>query len=101
MVAPTIAYGDWRDPIQVADEDLRLAPQLTSMLDAVSTETGEQLAPQVVETRKAPACVGANQQPHSSAMQAAHHLPLRIASPTPGLPICLGWRSFHHVTRDL
>src|SRR5205807_7303299 len=48
VVAPTIAYGDWRDPIQLADEDLRLAPQLTSMLDAVSTETGEQLAPQVV-----------------------------------------------------
>jgi predicted esterase len=44
VVAPTIAYGDWRDPVQVGDEDLRLAPQLATILDSITAETGETIS---------------------------------------------------------
>ncbi len=48
VIAPTIPYGDWRDPVAVADEDVRLAPQLTSILDSVAADTGETIAGQAL-----------------------------------------------------
>jgi pimeloyl-ACP methyl ester carboxylesterase len=38
VVAPTIKYGDWTDPTQLASEELRLQPQLATLLDRVSAE---------------------------------------------------------------
>lgn len=43
LVAPTITYGDWQNPTQVAGEDIRLGPQLAAMLDAIPSETGTAL----------------------------------------------------------
>lgn len=40
LIAPTIPYGDWRDPNQLVAEELRLLPQMASLLDAVPVETG-------------------------------------------------------------
>ena len=48
VIAPTIPYGDWRDPVQVGDEDLRLAPQLATILDSITAETGETIAGQAL-----------------------------------------------------
>jgi pimeloyl-ACP methyl ester carboxylesterase len=39
VVAPTIKYGDWTDPIQLVSEELRLQPQLASLLDHLQEET--------------------------------------------------------------
>jgi pimeloyl-ACP methyl ester carboxylesterase len=44
VIAPTIPYGDWRDPNQLVSEELRLLPQLASVLDAVPAETGVPVA---------------------------------------------------------
>ena len=41
VVAPTIPYGDWRDPAQVTTEDLRLSGQLVSIVDGLGQDTGE------------------------------------------------------------
>jgi pimeloyl-ACP methyl ester carboxylesterase len=43
VIAPTIPYGDWQDPAQVANEDLRLGPQLATILESVTADTGEAL----------------------------------------------------------
>lgn len=43
VVAPTIPYGDWRDPTLLVREDARLLPQLAALLDAVPQETGVSL----------------------------------------------------------
>ena len=40
LVAPTIPYGDWRDPAQLTGEELRLMPQLATLLDYVRDEAG-------------------------------------------------------------
>ncbi len=40
IVAPTIDYGDWRDPQQVADEEPALIEWLSSYLDALSSQYG-------------------------------------------------------------
>lgn len=48
VVAPTIPYGDWRDPNQLTGEELRLLPQLANVLDYVPAETGVVLAEQAV-----------------------------------------------------
>ncbi len=40
IVAPTIDYGDWRDPGQVADEDPALMGWLASYLDELPSLTG-------------------------------------------------------------
>ncbi len=41
VIAPTMPYGnDWRDPASLAEEELRLLPQLATLLDAVPAETG-------------------------------------------------------------
>ena len=40
VIAPTIPYGDWRDPGQVTREMLALQPQLVRLLDAAPGETG-------------------------------------------------------------
>jgi predicted esterase len=47
LVAPTYAYGDWRDPALVAGEGARLIPQLHAFLAALPERTGLDLAPQV------------------------------------------------------
>jgi len=48
VIAPTISYGDWRDPTQLTNEELVLEPQLAAMLDDVPAETGVSLPPQVL-----------------------------------------------------
>lgn len=48
VVAPTVPYGDWRDPSQLVGEELRLQPQLANLLDAVADETGVTISPQVM-----------------------------------------------------
>jgi predicted esterase len=48
LVAPTYAYGDWRDPGLVAGEGTRLIPQLHDFLVALPARTGLDLAPRVV-----------------------------------------------------
>ena len=45
LVAPTYAYGDWRDPGIVAGEGTRLIPQLHDFLAALPARTGLDLAP--------------------------------------------------------
>ncbi|CAA9245852.1 MAG: hypothetical protein AVDCRST_MAG77-1887 [uncultured Chloroflexi bacterium] len=40
VVAPTIRYGEWKEPLQLTQEELILAPQLVALLDAVAGETG-------------------------------------------------------------
>ena len=44
VIAPTLAYGNWQDPVQVAAEAARLEPQLARLVDAVPAETGVVLA---------------------------------------------------------
>jgi hypothetical protein len=40
VVAPTIRYGEWKDPLQLTQEELTLAPQLVTLLESVTAETG-------------------------------------------------------------
>jgi len=44
IIAPTISYGDWRDPNALTGEELSLIPQLAKLLDSVPIETGVPLA---------------------------------------------------------
>ncbi len=44
IIAPTISYGDWRDPNALTGEELSLIPQLAKLLDSVPVETGVPLA---------------------------------------------------------
>jgi poly(3-hydroxybutyrate) depolymerase len=39
VIAPTIAYGNWRDPMVIRDEELRIPNRLASLLAAVRDET--------------------------------------------------------------
>ncbi len=48
LVAPTIEYGDWRDPSQVAREEPNLTAWLASYLDALPSQTGFALRPRVL-----------------------------------------------------
>ncbi|HEX2032795.1 MAG TPA: hypothetical protein VHS99_01300 [Chloroflexota bacterium] len=48
VIAPTINYGDWRDPNQLISEELGLQPQLARLLDAVPAETGITLGERVL-----------------------------------------------------
>jgi pimeloyl-ACP methyl ester carboxylesterase len=48
VVAPTIPYGDWRDPSQLVLEELRILPQIEALLSAVPVETGVRLQPRVI-----------------------------------------------------
>ena len=48
IVAPTIDYGDWRDPNQVAREDPRLIGALIDYLDQLPARTGWQTRPEVL-----------------------------------------------------
>jgi predicted esterase len=48
VIAPTIPYGDWQDPNEVANEVVKLQPQLADMIGSVSAETGEQIADRVL-----------------------------------------------------
>jgi pimeloyl-ACP methyl ester carboxylesterase len=48
LVAPTIAYGDWTDPVQVAREDPALIHWLSDYLDTLPTQVGLPLRPRVL-----------------------------------------------------
>jgi pimeloyl-ACP methyl ester carboxylesterase len=48
LVAPTINYGDWTDPSQVANEDPALIAWLNSYLDELPSDTGLNLTQRVV-----------------------------------------------------
>lgn len=48
VVAPTVPYGDWRDPNQLVNEELRLLPQLNTLLGAVEEEAGVSIRPRVM-----------------------------------------------------
>ncbi len=48
VLAPTVPYGDWRDPTQLVGEELGLQPQLAGLLDAVPAETGVTIPSQVM-----------------------------------------------------
>ena len=48
LIAPTIPYGEWRDPNQLAGEVLGLQPQLANLLEGVSAETGVPVGPRVL-----------------------------------------------------
>jgi pimeloyl-ACP methyl ester carboxylesterase len=48
VVAPTIEYGDWTDPSQVAREDPRLIRWLTDYLDHISDYAGVAVKPRVL-----------------------------------------------------
>jgi pimeloyl-ACP methyl ester carboxylesterase len=48
LVAPTIAYGDWMDPVQVAHEDAALINWLSDYLSQLQTQTDERIDPEVL-----------------------------------------------------
>jgi pimeloyl-ACP methyl ester carboxylesterase len=48
IIAPTIAYGDWTDPAQVAREDPILIRALLDYLDTIPERTGWQVRPEVL-----------------------------------------------------
>ena len=48
IVAPTIAYGDWTDPAQVAREDPVLIRALLGYVDTIPERTGWQVRPEVL-----------------------------------------------------
>lgn len=48
LVAPTFAYGDWRDPEQVRRDDTTFIPQLKTLIDSLPSRTGLQLQPRVL-----------------------------------------------------
>jgi pimeloyl-ACP methyl ester carboxylesterase len=48
LVAPTIRYGDWTDPTQVATEDPRLIRWLGEYLDTLGAFTGMSIKPRVL-----------------------------------------------------
>jgi pimeloyl-ACP methyl ester carboxylesterase len=48
LVAPTIEYGDWTDPTQIAREDPRLIRWLADYIDQLPTELGQPTRPRVL-----------------------------------------------------
>ena len=48
LVAPTISYGEWRDPAQLTGEELRLMPQLDRLIDYVRDEAGVEISGRVL-----------------------------------------------------
>jgi len=48
LIAPTVPYGDWRDPNQLTVEELRLLPQLSTLIDYVREEAGLKVAGKVM-----------------------------------------------------
>ena len=48
VIAPTVPYGDWRDPNQLTGEELRLLPQLSTLIDYVRDEAGVKVAGKVM-----------------------------------------------------
>lgn len=48
LVAPTIAYGDWMDPVQVAHEDAALISWLSDYLSQLSAQTDRPIDPEVL-----------------------------------------------------
>jgi predicted esterase len=47
LVAPTINYGDWHNPEQVAQEDVENAERRLTTIDSLPAQTGLQLKPEV------------------------------------------------------
>lgn len=48
LVAPTITYGDWRNPTAVASEDVRLVRQLREWIEQLPRDTGLAVEPRVM-----------------------------------------------------
>lgn len=48
LVAPTIPYGEWRDPVQLTGEELRLMPQINNLIDYARDEAGVQMEGRVM-----------------------------------------------------
>jgi pimeloyl-ACP methyl ester carboxylesterase len=48
LVAPTIEYGDWTDPAQIAREEPMLIQSLSYLLDALPARTGVPTQPRVL-----------------------------------------------------
>src|SRR5207244_3796483 len=48
LVAPTIDYGDWQNPLQVAAEDPKLIAAMVTYLDALPQITGFTIRRQVL-----------------------------------------------------
>jgi predicted esterase len=48
ILAPTVAYGDWRDPDTAREEELRLPARLDALTGAAAAETGVPLAGEVL-----------------------------------------------------
>lgn len=47
VVAPTFAYGDWRDPGQVTREERRNLPRVAALLDRLPEVVGAEVKPEV------------------------------------------------------
>jgi pimeloyl-ACP methyl ester carboxylesterase len=47
LVAPTIAYGDWKNPESVASEEIETTQRLLATIDQLSAQTGLSLKPLV------------------------------------------------------
>jgi predicted esterase len=45
VVAPTLAYGDWRDPEQVRRDDSTFLPQIKALIESLPARTGLQIRP--------------------------------------------------------
>lgn len=48
LVAPTIKYGDWKDPLQIQREDPRLVASLARLIENLPTETGQRVRRRVL-----------------------------------------------------
>lgn len=60
VVAPTFAYGDWRDPEQVRRDGSIFLPQLRTLLDGLPGRTGLQLRPRALLYGFSRGCQGAH-----------------------------------------
>lgn len=48
LVAPTFVYGDWRDPVQVRSEDLKLSQQLEALVADVPSRSGRTIKDRIL-----------------------------------------------------
>lgn len=48
VVAPTLAFGDWRDPEQVRRDDTTFIPQLKALLESLPSRTGLRVQPRAL-----------------------------------------------------
>lgn len=48
LVAPTLNYGDWRDPEQVRRDDTTFLPQIKALVESLPARTGLQMRPRTL-----------------------------------------------------